>query len=120
MEKLPELLGFRAALRTMKPSTKDEAIRLVHFLSDLSSAEKDLKAAAYAFLDNRCAEGCEEHEVDGLIVRKIQNEVKVYNQTKEVKAAEEGLERAKEKLQEARDKAGFKLKQGASYWKAVR
>lgn len=118
--KLPELLGFREALRHMKPANKSEAVRLVHFLSDIASAEKDLKAAAYAFLDNRCADGCEEHEVDGLRVIKVQNQMKKYKVTKEVKEAEKDLEAAKEALQAAKDKAGFSLVEGASYWKAVR
>lgn len=117
---LPDLLGFRSALKSMKPSTKEEAIKLVHFLSDISSAEKDLKAAAYAFLDNRCADGCEEHEVDGLKVIKVQNQMKKYKVTKEVKEAEKDLEAAKEALQAAKDRAGFTLTDGASYWKAVR
>jgi hypothetical protein len=118
--KVAEVVGFIEALKSIKPRTKQESIHIIHAVSAIMSAEKDLKAAAYGFLDTRCAD-CEEHESeDGLRVKKIVNQVKKYKSTKEVKEAEKDLEAAKEALQAAKDKAGFSLEEGASYWKAVR
>jgi lipid II:glycine glycyltransferase (peptidoglycan interpeptide bridge formation enzyme) len=117
--RLTDVLAFMEALKAVKPRTKEQAIKYIHAISAIMSAEKSIKTACYDFLDTRCAD-CEEHEADGLKVKYIQNEMKVYNPSKEVEKAEKALEQAKEDLQAARDKAGFKLKPGASYWKAVR
>lgn len=118
--KVVEVVAFIDTLKALKPRTKQEAIHIIHAVSAVMSAEKDLKAVSYSFLDNRCGD-CEEHESeDGLKVKKIVNQVKKYKQTKEVKQAEKDLEAAKEALQAARDAAGFTLEEGASYWKAVR
>lgn len=115
----PTIISFRQALKTFKPTTKAETIAFIHFLSDIAAAEKEIKPKLYAFLDNKCGD-CEEHEVDGLRVIKISPETKEYNSTPEIEAAELAITEAKEALQAAKDTAGFELKPGKSYWKAVR
>jgi hypothetical protein len=114
-----DLGSFRQAFKKWKPENKGEAIQVLHFISDILAAEKEIKPRAYAFLDNRCGD-CEEHEYNGLKVVKVSPETKVYAETDEVREAQEALDNAKAALQDAKDRAGFETKPGTSYWKAVR
>lgn len=69
--KLIETVSLKKKLSEWKPQTKADAIQLIHFLSTVNAADKDLKEKAYAFLDNRCAD-CDVHEAGGLTVRKVE------------------------------------------------
>jgi len=76
--KLVEVSTLKNKLANWKPSTKLDAIRVLHFLSTLTANDKKIKEEAYSFLDNRCAD-CDIHEAEGLSVRKVAKSTELYN-----------------------------------------
>lgn len=110
----------KQSLKDLKPQTKQEAIKIIHFLSLIKSAEKDLKEKAYNFITNRCAD-CANHvdEETGLEVVLVEPMKKVYNETEELNRLLEQKKKLEEKIKEAQKAAGYTEVEGTSYWKAT-
>lgn len=119
----------RTLLGALSIRSRDDAIAWLHFRSIVNSKDigERLTAEATNHLEEKC-DTCDVHESsDGMQVRRIVKEIKVYNETPAVVKATEAVRKAKETLEAkelileaAKEKAGFTTKEGKPYYQAVK
>lgn len=114
------LKEMQTTLKNFTPKTKNDAIRMLAFLSitNNESTAKKLKESCTNFLINRCAE-CE-NAVDaesGVEVTKVERNVNVYNDSEEVNTITAQIEELKAKLKEAQELAGINNTKTTVYYK---
>lgn len=117
---------IRSLLGLLSIKTKNDAIAWLHFRSLVNSKAigDRLTAESTNFLEE---EGIDIQEAeDGMQVRRVVKDIKIYNETPAVikakaavKKAEETLAAKKEVLESAQEKAGYTTKKGKPYYQAV-
>ena len=110
--------AVKQEFKDLQITTKEEAVKMIHFLSILGSVGSELKEKAYAFLDNRCAD-CANHFADGLEVVKVEPKKKVYNETEELTSLLAEKKEIEERIKVAKAAAGYTEIHGTHYWKAT-
>lgn len=114
------LKDIQTILKNFKPSTKNEAIRMLAFLSitNNDATTKRLKDACTSFLLNRCAE-CENavDPVSGVEVTKVERSINIYNDSDDVAKISSQIEELKCKLKDAQEKAGISHSKTTTYYK---
>lgn len=119
----------RTLLGALSIKNRDDAIAWLHFRSIVNSKDigERLTAEATRHLEEKC-EKCDEQEAsDGMKVKRIVKEIKIYNETPAVIKAREAVEKARKTLEAkelileaAQEKAGFTTKEGKPYYQAVK
>jgi hypothetical protein len=114
------LKEMQTTLKSFTPKTKNDAIRMLAFLSiaNNDSTAKRLKESCTNFLLNRCAE-CE-NAIDiesGVEVTKVERNVNVYNDSPEVDKISAQIEELKVRLKEAQEAAGINNTKTTVYYK---
>lgn len=114
------LKEMQTTLKSFTPKTKNDAIRMLAFLSAATNTKDSerIKKECYSFLSNRCAE-CE-NAVDpetGIEVTRVERETKVYNDSEDVASIEKKIEELKAKLAKAKEKAGVAYTNISVYYK---
>lgn len=118
------IADLKNTLLTVNP-TKDVAVKWFNLRSLVNSTAgtKFTEACTNHLLS---CKDCEEVVIDGMGVKLITDQVKAYNETKEVKAAQKAvddldakLKSAKIDLKAAQEKAGFEYADGKSYYKVI-
>ena len=114
------LRNLNENFKTFKPTTKNDAMRMLALLSitNNDATTKKIKQACYSFLQNRCAD-CE-NAVDvetGIEVLKIERNTQIYNESSEIDAIEAAIEALKDKLKLAKESAGINHTKTDVYYK---
>ena len=114
------LKDLQTTLKSFIPKTKNDAIRMLAFLSitNHEPTAKKLRESCTNFLLNRCAE-CE-NAVDaesGVEVTKVERNVNVYNNSEEVDSITAQIEELKVRLKEAQEAAGISHTNTSTYYK---
>lgn len=115
---LNQVQGLKAAIKNWKPANKSEAIKAIHFLSTISTSEKEIKEKAYGFLDTRCAD-CDSHSDGEYTVTKVETNKALYGEETDemvkIKAQIDKLTDKYKALKEATKTGAF---QTTHYYKA--
>lgn len=114
------LKEMQTTLKSFTPKTKNDAIRMLAFLSitNHEATAKKLKESCTNFLLNRCAE-CE-NAIDiesGVEVTKVERNTNVYNSSEEVDSITAQIEELKVRLKEAQEAAGISRTKTSTYYK---
>ena len=114
------LKEMQTTLKSFTPKTKNDAIRMLAFLSITNNDKvaKKLKESCTNFLLNRCAE-CE-NAVDvesGVEVTKVERNTNVYNSSEEIDNITTQIEELKVKLEAAKEAAGISHTKTSTYYK---
>lgn len=114
------LKEMQTTLKSFIPKTKNDAIRMLAFLSitNNDATAKKLRESCTNFLLNRCAE-CE-NAVDvesGVEVTKVERSVNVYNNSEEVDSITAQIDELKVRLKEAQEAAGISHTNTSTYYK---
>ncbi|MFZ2486921.1 MAG: hypothetical protein WAZ19_02270 [Anaerolineae bacterium] len=114
------LKEMQATLKSFIPKTKNDAIRMLAFLSitNHEATAKRLKESCTNFLLNRCAE-CE-NAIDvesGAEVTKVERNTNVYNDSPEVDEISAQIEELKVRLKEAQEAAGISHTKTSTYYR---
>jgi len=114
------LKEMQTTLKSFTPKTKNDAIRMLAFLSitNHEATAKRLKESCTNFLLNRCAE-CE-NAIDiesGVEVTKVERSANVYNSSDEIDTITAQIENLKAKLEDAKEAAGISRTKTTTYYK---
>lgn len=114
------LKEMQTTLKSFTPKTKNDAIRMLAFLSitNNDSTAKRLKESCTNFLLNRCAE-CE-NAIDvesGVEVTKVERNTNVYNSSEEIDNITAQIEELEVKLKQAQEAAGISHTKTSTYYK---